>query len=169
MVRTVADGWLAFQEDFVIRGHQDEVADLRFDGAAAASPAPGALAALEAADGIIIGPSNPPLSIWPILAIKDIAAAVESARRVIAVSPLFGGRALKGPADRVMASLGLPPGNAGVVAAYGGLLSDLVIDTGDAGERAELSGLGVKIQVGDTRIADPSAAWTFADWLVDLL
>jgi LPPG:FO 2-phospho-L-lactate transferase len=169
MVRTVADEWLAFQEYFVMRGHQDEVADLRFDGAAEASPAPGVLAALEAADGIIIGPSNPPLSIWPILAIKDIAAAVESARRVIAVSPLFGGRALKGPADRVMASLGLPPGNAGVVAAYGGLLSDLVIDTGDAGERAELSGLGVKIQVGDTRIADPSAAWTFADWLVDLL
>ena len=87
----------------------------------------------------------------------------------MAVSPLIGGRALKGPADRVMASLGLPGGNAGVVAAYGALLNDLVIHTGDANERAELGKLGVKIHVGDTRIADPTAAWSFAEWLVDLL
>ena len=169
MVKTVDNEWLAFQEYFVMRGHQDEVADLRFKGAEAANPAPGVVAAIKAADGIVVGPSNPPLSIWPILAVSDIASAIESASRVVGVSPLFGGRALKGPADRVMASLGLPGGNAGVVAAYGGLLSDLVIDTSDGGERADLSRLGVKIQVGDTRIADPSAAWTFADWLVDLL
>jgi hypothetical protein len=68
-----------------------------------------------------------------------------------------------------MASLGLPRGNAGVVAAYGGLLHDLVIDTGDAGDRSELGELGIKIHVGDTRIADPTAAWSFAEWLVDLL
>ena len=168
-VKTVDNEWLSFQDYFVMRSHQDEVADLRFDGAETAAPSPGVLSAIEVADAVIIGPSNPPLSIWPILAVREIAAAVESAERVIAVSPLFGGRALKGPADRVMASLGLPPGNAGVIAAYGGLLSDVVIDTGDAGERAQLSEYGPKIHVGDTRIADPGAAWSFADWLVDLL
>ena len=169
MVKTVAEEWLSFQEYFVLRGHQDEVADLRFDGAATAQPTPGLIEAIEEAEAVIIGPSNPPLSIWPILAIKEISAAVDSARRVLAVSPLFGGHALKGPTDRVMESLGLPAGNAGVVAAYGGLLHDLIIDTGDAHERAKLSDLGVKVHVSDTRIADPTAAWSFADWLVDLL
>jgi LPPG:FO 2-phospho-L-lactate transferase len=169
MIKTVDDEWLSFQEYFVMRGHEDEVADVRFDGAATASPAPGVLTAIQAAEAVIIGPSNPPLSIWPIMAVKEISSAVEASDRVIAVSPLFGGRALKGPADRVMTSLGLPNGNAGVVAAYGGLVHDLVIDTGDANQRAELGELGVKIHVGDTRIADPSAAWSFADWLVDLL
>jgi LPPG:FO 2-phospho-L-lactate transferase len=168
-IKTTDDEWLSFQEYFVMRGHQDEGADVRFDGAAAASPAPGVLTAIQSAEAVIIGPSDRPLSIWPIMAVKEIASAIEASDRVIAVSPLFGGRALKGPADRVMASLGLPDDNAGVVAAYGGLLHDLVIDTGDANQRAELGELGVKIHVGDTRIADPSAAWSFADWLVDLL
>jgi LPPG:FO 2-phospho-L-lactate transferase len=169
MIKTAGGEWLSFQEYFVMRRHEDEVADLRFEGAATAAPAPAVVAAIEAAEAVIIGPSNPPLSIWPILAIRDIASAIEAADRVMAVSPLIGGRALKGPADRVMASLGLPGGNAGVVAAYGGLLNDLVIHTGDANERAELSKHGVKIHVGDTRIADPTAAWSFAEWLVDLL
>ena len=169
MVKTGDGAWISFQEYFVIRGHEDDVADLRFDGAATAQASPGVLEAIGEADALVIGPSNPPLSIWPMLAIGEIAAAVESAQRVLAVSPLFGGRALKGPADRVLASLGLPAGNAGVVAAYGGLLDDLVIDTGDAQDRAALGDLGVKIHVGDTRIADPAAARTFADWLVDLL
>ena len=169
MVKTVDGEWLSFQEYFVMRGHEDEVADLRFDGAATAKPTPGVIEAIEEADAVIIGPSNPPLSIWPILAISEISAAVESARRVLAVSPLFDGHALKGPTDRVMGSLGLPAGNAGLVAAYRGLLNDLIIDTGDAHDRAQLGDLGVKIHVSDTRIADPTAAWSFADWLVDLL
>jgi len=169
LIKTAAGEWITFQEYFVMRANEDEVADLRFDGAAAAAPAPGVLAAIEAAEAVVIGPSNPPLSIWPILAVNDIAAAVQAAGRVIGVSPLFGGRPLKGPTDRVMASLGLPGGNTGVVAAYGGLLHDLVIDTGDANDREELSELGVKIHVRDTRIADPTAAWSFAGWLADLL
>jgi LPPG:FO 2-phospho-L-lactate transferase len=169
LVKTVDGEWLTFQEYFVMRGHRDEVADLRFDGASTAKPTPGVIEAIEEAEAVIIGPSNPPLSIWPILAISEISAAVESARRVLAVSPLFDGHALKGPTDRVMRSLGLSADNAGLVAAYGGLLNDLIIDTGDAHDRAKLGDLGVKIHVSDTRIADPTAAWSFADWLVDLL
>jgi LPPG:FO 2-phospho-L-lactate transferase len=169
MLKTVDGDWLPFQEYFVIRRHEDEIRDVRFEGAQAARAAPGVLEAIRQASAVIVGPSNPPLSIWPILAVESIAAAVEKATRVIGVSPLIGGRALKGPADRVMASLGLPSGSSGVIAAYGDLLHDLIIDTSDAHERSELADLGVKIHVGDTRIADPAAARSFADWLVDLL
>ncbi len=88
---------------------------------------------------------------------------------MIAVSPLFGGRALKGPADRVMASLGLPPGNEGVLAAYDGLLDDLVIDVGDGHERKDLTHHGVSVHVGETRIAEPAEAARFATWLSELV
>ena len=94
-----------------------------------------------------------------------IREAVAGARRVIAVSPLFGGRALKGPADRVMASLGLPPGNAGVIAAYDGLLTDLVVDAGDAADAALA---GPAIHVRGTRFTEPADAARFASELLEL-
>jgi LPPG:FO 2-phospho-L-lactate transferase len=157
-IRTTDGEWLDFQEYFVIRRHRDEVAEVDYEGADAAKPAPGVIAAIEGAEQVIIAPSNPPLSIWPILAVPGVRGAVAAASRVIAVSPLFGGKALKGPADRVMASLGLPPGNEGVAAAYEGLLTDLVIDRSDAADEIE----GVKVHAMDTRIADPDAATAFA-------
>lgn len=167
-LRTVAGEWLSFQEYFVLRGHRDEVAGVSFDGARSAEPAPGVLEALQAAAAVVVGPSNPPLSIWPILAVPGIRDAVADAPRVIAVSPLFGGKALKGPADRVMAALGLPAGNAGVLAAYDGLLTDLVVDQGDAADVAALGGAGVRLHAADTRIAEPAAAARFSRWLLDL-
>lgn len=130
---------LSFQEYFVIRQNQDVVAAIEFEGADGASPTPGLTRAIDDADVIVIGPSNPPLSIWPILAIEDIRSAVGRHPRVVGVSPLFDGRALKGPADRVMASLGLSPGNLGVAEAYSGLVDLLVIDEGDAADVAKLS------------------------------
>ena len=117
---------------------------------------------------VVITPSNPPLSIWPILAVGEIAEGVARADRVMAVSPLFGGRALKGPADRVMASLGLPAGNAGVVAAYEGLVDDLFIDTGDEEDRRELAAPGLTVHVGSTRIAEQEQATAFAGWMMGL-
>lgn len=162
----VEEGWLSFQEYFVDRGHQDEVLDVRFEGANGAKPARGVTDAITEADVVVIGPSNPPLSIWPILAVPGIADALESADRVVGVSPLFGGRALKGPADRVMRSLGLPESNAGVVAAYQGLLDELVIDIGDAAEAAELARMGMEVRVTDTRIREPDQAGRFAAWLL---
>lgn len=159
-VRVAADEWVPFQEYFVIRGHRDDVEEVEFEGADIAKPAPGVIEAIEGADLVVIAPSNPPLSIWPILSIREIHDAVLAAPRVVAVSPLFGGKALKGPADRVMASLGLPAGTAGVLTAYRALLSDLIIDQGDAAEKIE-SG-EVKIHPMDTRIADPDAAARFA-------
>lgn len=149
--------WLAFQEYFVMRGHQDEVTAIRFEGADEAAPAPGVIEAILSADTVVIAPSNPPLSVWPILAVSGIRQAVEAADRVVAVSPLFAGAALKGPADKVMASLGLPPGNAGVLAAYEDLLTDLVVDRGDAGDVGRLSG-AVAVHALDTRITDVEAS-----------
>jgi len=144
----------------VLRGHADEVARIEYDGAAAAKPAPGVGEAIAEADMVVIAPSNPPLSIWPILAVAEIREAVAAARRVIAVSPLFGGKALKGPADRVMASLGLPPGTTGILAAYRGLIGELVVDLGDAADAGEVD--GVRIHALDTRIAGRDAAARFA-------
>lgn len=166
-IRTGDGEWLAFQEYFVLRRHRDEVTEVVFDGAAAARPAPGVVEAIAASDLVVIAPSNPPLSVWPILAIPGIREAVTSAPRVVAVSPLFHGLALKGPADRVMRSLGLPPGNAGVLRAYDGVISDLVVDIGDAADVADLAG-AVRIHAVDTRIADPAASARLAHHLLEL-
>ncbi len=168
-IMTSREDWISFQEYFVLRGHRDEVADLRFNGSETATPAPGVVEAIRKADAVVIAPSNPPLSVWPILAVRGIANAVAQSKRVVAVSPLFGGRALKGPADRVVESLGLPKGNAGVIAAYDGLLDDIVIDVADGNDRKHLADHGVSVQVGDTRIAEPAAATEFAQWLMEVL
>jgi LPPG:FO 2-phospho-L-lactate transferase len=155
-VRTGDGEWISFQEYFVTRHHRDRVVELDFEGAGDARPAPGVIEAIEGADLVAIGPSNPPLSIWPILAVEAIRKSVEAHPRVVAVSPLLGGRALKGPAAQVMASLGLPPGNFGVAAAYQGLIDLLVIDQGDADDAESIT--GVEVLVTDTRIPDTASA-----------
>jgi LPPG:FO 2-phospho-L-lactate transferase len=123
-------GSFPFQEWFVARGHRDEVDGVRFEGDAA--PAPAVLDAIEAADAILIAPSNPYVSIWPILAVAPIRAALAS-RRVpaVAVSPLIGGRAVKGPADRMLARMagGTTPEH--VASCYEGLIDALVVDEAD--------------------------------------
>src|SRR5581483_7180014 len=118
-----ADGWLPFQEWFVARGHRDEVEAVRFEGADEARPAPGVLEALEGAELILIAPSNPIISVWPILAVPGIRAALER-RRVpcVAVSPLVGGRAVKGPADRMLARLVGGTDPAHVATCYHGII-----------------------------------------------
>lgn len=157
--------WMTFQEYFVLRGSADRIDELHYEGAEAAAAAPGVVAAIDRAEIVVIAPSNPPLSVWPILAIPDIRTALERATRVMAVSPLFGGRALKGPADRVMASLGLPPGNQGVADAYDGLLTDFIIDIGDQDDSIRT---GAAVHALDTRIAEPAAAARFARALLEL-
>jgi LPPG:FO 2-phospho-L-lactate transferase len=160
MVGTAEGEWLRFQDYFVARRHRDVVTELRFDGAAAAKPAPGVLEAIADAEVVIIGPSNPPLSIWPILAVPGVREAVTE-RRVVAVSPLIGGAAVKGPAAGVLRSLGFAAGSAGVVAAYGGLIDTLVVDNADAADVVA----GVEIVATDTRIATPQASIRLASSL----
>ena len=150
-VRTGGE-WLPFQEYFVDRGHTDPVDDIEFRGAATAEPAPGVVDAIEKADTVVIAPSNPPLSIWPILAVADIDRAVRTHQQRIAVSPLFGGKPLKGPADAVMSGLGLPNGTRGVIEAYRGVIDVLYIDESDASDRAVGTEYGVTVVPADTRL-----------------
>lgn len=162
VVETASGETLSFQEYFVTRQAADTVTGLRFEGGEDAKPAPGVLDSIADADLTVIGPSNPPLSIWPILAVPGIREALAAASRVVAVSPLIGGKTVKGPADRVMASLGLPPGNLGVVTAYRGLLDGLVIDAGD--DRDEVD--GVEVLSTPILITDPSEARRLAAEIV---
>lgn len=161
----VADGgWISFQEYFVDRRHRDEVINLRFSGADDAQAAPGVVESIEQADTVVIAPSNPPLSIWPMLAIEPLREVVANHPRVIAVSPLIGGTTVKGPADRVMISLGLPPGNQGVADAYEGLLNLLIIHSEDAGEPLD----GVEIMATDTMIGDRASGERLAREILGL-
>ncbi|HWH24934.1 MAG TPA: 2-phospho-L-lactate transferase CofD family protein, partial [Candidatus Limnocylindria bacterium] len=146
-VRTT-DGWLDFQDYFVRRGHRDEVAEVRFTGAEAARPTPEALAALATAGLVVIAPSNPFVSVAPILAVPGmLAAAAGSAAPVVAVSPLVGGAALRGPADRLLRSLGHDRGAAGVArhyaSRYAGLIDAFVIDDADAAEAGAVAATGI--------------------------
>jgi LPPG:FO 2-phospho-L-lactate transferase len=165
----IADGsWLAFQEYFVTRGHQDEVTAIEYVGTADAAPAPGVLAAIRSADLVVVAPSNPPLSIWPILAVPGIRDALTAASCVVAVSPLFGGKALKGPADRVLVSLGLPSGTPGILKAYDGLIDTLVVDNGDS-EDVSLSTDSTRVLATDTRMTTREQGSAFGSWLMDTM
>lgn len=162
-VQTESTGvWLDFQTYFVRRRHQDRVVSVRFEGAGSAAPAPGVLAAIDEADAVVIAPSNPVLSIWPILAVEGVQEALRSAR-VMAVSPLIEGRALKGPAAEVMGSLGLPPGTEGVIAAYDGVLDDLIVDRADVIDHPDVRIIGTDTLIPDweraQRLAKEMIAW----------
>ena len=157
-----AAGEFSFQEWFVARGHLDEVDGLRFEGAGAAGAAPGVLDAFAAADLVVVAPSNPYVSIAPILAVAEIRLAVE--RRTVpcvAVSPLIGGRAVKGPADRMLARLGGGTSPRHVAACYPGLIDALVVDAADADD---VDGLGgVRPIVARTLMSGPAARRRLAE------
>jgi len=126
-------GTFPFQTWFVARAHRDEVDAVHYAGAPEARPAPGVVRAVDDADVIVITPSNPYVSIGPILAVEEIRAALER-RRVpcVAVSPLIGGRAVKGPADRMLARMAGGTSPASLASCYEGLIDALVIDEADA-------------------------------------
>jgi len=142
---------LEFQEYFVKRGTMDTVTDVIFEGAEKAEPAPGVIEAIEGAERIIICPSNPILSIAPILAIKAIKKALENAKApIVGISPIVGGKALKGPADKVMASMGYEPSAYGVAKFYGKLLKHFIIDETDKEQKKCIEKLGIKVTVTNT-------------------
>ena len=155
-------GTFPFQEWFVARGHRDEVDAVRFDGADAARPAPGALETLAHADLILLAPSNPYVSLRPILAVRELREAL-AARRApcIAVSPLIGGRAVKGPADRMLRRLAGGTAPRHVAGCYAGLVDALVVDEADA---HDLEGLGdVRPIVTRTLMTDADARRRLAE------
>ncbi|GMR01778.1 MAG: 2-phospho-L-lactate transferase [Acidimicrobiia bacterium] len=166
-VQTQGNEWLEFQKYFVDRAHTDLVAALAYHGAAEAAPAPGVVEAIRSADTLVIAPSNPPLSIWPILAIDGIDSVVRERSGRVAVSPLFSGAALKGPAAQVMAGVGLSPGTKGVLEAYRGLIDHLFIDDSDSRDTALGAEFNVDVHTGNTRLAGPDDGAAFASRLLE--
>jgi LPPG:FO 2-phospho-L-lactate transferase len=158
-------GTFPFQTWFVARRHADEVDAVHYAGSPEARPAAGVLEALGEADVILIAPSNPYVSIGPILAIAEVRAALEQ-RTVpcVAVSPLIGGRAVKGPADRMLARLagGTTPRH--VASCYEGLIDALVVDEADAGSTFDG---GVRAVVTSTLMHDLEAARRLAAVALD--
>jgi LPPG:FO 2-phospho-L-lactate transferase len=154
IVQTPA-GWLEFQDYFVRRRHRDDVLAVAFNGIEAARPAPGVLEAIAAADLIIFCPSNPLVSIGPILAVPGIRGAIEAAPApVVAVSPIIGGQAVKGPADRMLETLGHERSAYGVAAMYAGLLDGFVIDQQDREMANRIGALGLRTLVAQTMMGD---------------
>jgi LPPG:FO 2-phospho-L-lactate transferase len=156
-VRT-EEGWLDFQEYFVHRGQAPEVLEVRYVGIDSARPTEQVTAALAAADVVVVGPSNPIVSLGPILAVPGMRQGIAEARArgtpVLAVSGIVAGRALKGPADRMLASLGIESSALGVARLLAGLLDGFVLDEVDRLLEDDIRALGVRTLVTDTVMAD---------------
>jgi LPPG:FO 2-phospho-L-lactate transferase len=154
-------GTFSFQEWFVARGHRDEVDGVDVRGEA--SPAPGVLEALASADVVLIGPSNPYVSVGPILAVAGIRAALaERSVPCVAVSPLVGGRSVKGPADRMLARLAGGTTPAHVASCYAGLVDSLVVDESDDTTGLDIPPIVTRTLMNDAesrrRVAEASLA-----------
>ncbi len=144
-------GELEFQDYFVGRRQEPDVRDVRFDGVEDARPSEAVLVAIDEAELVVIGPSNPIVSVGPILALPGIREAIRAAGErgvpCIGVSPIVGGRALKGPADRMLVSLGHESSAVGVARLYAGLLDTFVIDEADAALGPAIEALGMAVRV----------------------
>lgn len=159
LLETPGGAILEFQEYFVKRGHADEIARIVFEGAEAARPAPGVLDAIAGADVILVPPSNPLISIGPLLAVPGVREAVAGAEATrVAVSPIVGGKALKGPADMLMRSLGHAQDAVGVARIYQGLVDVFVLDEADAPLAGDVEALGMRAVVCDTIMSSAEAA-----------
>jgi LPPG:FO 2-phospho-L-lactate transferase len=159
MVRT-AEGWIDFQ-DYFVRLHQEpEVLAVRFDGVKKAAATAEVVEAIRSAAVIVVAPSNPIVSVGPILAVPGLMAEITAARgrgvQVVGVSGIVGGKALRGPADRMMASLGEEPSALGVARRYAaaGLLDVFLIDTADEPLEDSIRSLGLEVDVTDTIMTD---------------
>ncbi|MEO5704706.1 MAG: 2-phospho-L-lactate transferase CofD family protein, partial [Candidatus Limnocylindrales bacterium] len=155
------DGWLEFQDYFVRRHQEPTVRDVRFRGIEDATSTPEIDAALQSAEAILIAPSNPFVSIRPILAVMGTEAAIQTARTrgvpVVAVSGIVGGAALKGPADRMLVSLGHEASALGVARQFTGIADVFVLDRIDAALESPIQALGMRTLVTDTIMAGDRA------------
>lgn len=163
------EGELDFQDYFVRRGCAPRVQGFRFEGVEQARPAPGVLEALNAADAVLVAPSNPWVSVDPVLAVPGVRAALQG-KVVVGVSPIIGGQAVKGPAAKMFAELGIEPSAVAVAAHYRGVLQGLLIDARDA-ELAEAVAQalgGGRVAVADTLMTTPARRAEVARAALDL-
>ncbi len=158
---------VAFQEYFVKLRHDVPVSAVRFDGAAQAAAAPGVLEALGSAETVLICPSNPVVSIGPILAVPGVSEVLARRRdRVVAVSPIVAGAALKGPADRMLRELGGESSVVGVARHYAAVAGTLVIDTADAAAAGGVEAAGMRCVVARTVMHGPEEAAALASTIL---
>ncbi|MFT4040143.1 MAG: 2-phospho-L-lactate transferase [Thermomicrobiales bacterium] len=158
-----AEGWLDFQTYFVGRRQADDVLEVRFAGIEAARANPAALAAIAAAELVILAPSNPIVSIGPLLATPGLRVALaETTAPVVAVSPIIGGQALKGPAANMLRTLGHEVSALGVARIYGDLIDGLVIDHADAELAPAIEALGTRVLATNSIMGDPEDRERFA-------
>ncbi len=168
IVDVIDEGELSFQEYFVGRRHAVPVRAVRFAGVASASPAPGVIEALRSADTIVIAPSNPIVSIGPMRAIDGIDRTLAERRdRVVGISPIVAGAALKGPADRMLVELGHEASVVGVARLYAPICSTLVIDHADARLAQAVVAQGMRCIVADTIMRTPEVAGRLAQITLD--
>ncbi len=161
---------LHFQEYWVKRGASDDAKAVRFDAVERARPAPGVLDAIAGADAILICPSNPVVSIGPILALPGMRDAVAARRdRVVGVSPIVAGAPLAGMADRLMPAVGLEVSAVGAARAYEGLLGGWVIDERDRELAPRLESLGLRVAVTETIMVDDDVAEALARTALELV
>jgi LPPG:FO 2-phospho-L-lactate transferase len=162
------DGEIDFQTYYVRHQHADRVTGIRFDGAELARPAPGVVEAIRDAAAIVIAPSNPLISIGPILAVPEIRSLLAArSAPCVAVSPIVRGRALRGPAAAMLESLGHEASAAGVAAIYAGLVDALVIDEQDAELAEAVERHGMRAVVADTIMRDAAARERLARTALD--
>lgn len=167
-LRTTDGVELSFQEYFVREQHSVEVASVHVEGAGAARPAPGVLDAVATADVVVIAPSNPVVSIDPVLAVPGVRDAIAAAReRTIAISPIVGGAALKGPADRLLRELGHEASVTSIARWYAPLAATLVIDDADAHLADEVEATGLGCVVTPTVMTGPTEAAALARRCLD--
>lgn len=157
---------LEFQEYFVKLKHEPAIAEVRLAGISEAKPAPGVLDALRGADAIVVCPSNPLISIGPILALPEVRESLREHDKVIAVSPIVGGKALKGPADALLRSTGSEASALGVARLYSDFVDLFVIDETDSDEVEAIRGSGIEAVALDTIMTDASAAERLAQALL---
>ena len=167
-VRSVDGRTLSFQEYFVRERTEPEVVELTYEGAGSASTAPGVMGALQGSDLIVVCPSNPVLSIAPILALKGLAEVLQAHTRVAAVSPIVGGVALKGPADRLLRSLGHDASASSVARLYRDFCDVFVVDQADANEVDAIKRLGCRAVALDTVMVGERASESLARSIMSL-
>jgi LPPG:FO 2-phospho-L-lactate transferase len=162
-ITVAGEGEIGFQEYFVGRQHGVAVSAVRFAGADGSIPGPGVLDAVGGAELVVICPSNPIVSIGPVLAVPGVRAAVEAARsRTVAIAPIVAGAALKGPADRMLAELGHEPSVVGVARLYAPLARALDVDDADADRAAEVEAEGIECIVAPSVMHGPPQAAALA-------
>lgn len=161
---------MAMQEWFVRERAEPPVSAIHFEGAETARPAPGVLEALAEAEAVLLCPSNPVISIGPILALSGVRESLRARRkRVVGVSPIIHGAPVRGPADRLMAAVGLEVSCAGVASAYADICATLLVDSLDADRVADVEGHGVRAAVAPILMGDAEGAERVARAALDTL